>query len=139
MSASRYTTYTMLALVDVPGGDQPQFPVVRSKPRARRTSSADPSVRATTLSVSGRHSQSGSPPSRSLSRLVVIQAFFGYYNGLSEGRKDHTVQVQAAKVFRNYQTENEELVFDIPTQFLPETFQLIRVAQRDKLSSFASP
>ncbi len=89
---------------------------------------------------SGRHSQSGSPPSRSLSSPAsLIQAFSGYYNGLSGGQNDHAIQVQATKVLRNYQSEQDQLIYYIPTEFLPVKFQLIRGAQRDKLSLFASP
>ena len=141
VSASRYTTYTMLALVG-------SYLVVISRnspgqiqtPR-RRTSSVDLSVRATTLSALRPALTAFGVTALPVVvvALVVIQAFFGYYNGLSEGRHDHAVQVQAAKVFRNYHTEKDQLVFYIPTVLLPETFQLIRVAQRDQLSSFASP
>ena len=140
VSASRYTTYTMLALVGTylvvisrhtPG--QIQTP-------ARRSSSVDPSLRATTLRVFR--------PARAVgvtvlpvvvAACVLIQAFSGYYNGLSGGQHDHTIQVQAAKGLRNYQSEKEQLIYVIPTQFLAVKFQLIRVAQRDKLSLFASP
>jgi hypothetical protein len=68
---------------------------------------------------------------------VLIQAFAGYYNGLSGGRHDHAIQVQATKVLHHYQSEQDQLIYYIPTEFLPDKFQLIRVAQRDKLSLFS--
>ena len=138
VSASRYTTYTMLALVG-------SYLVVisRSSPgqtqsAGRRSSSIAPWLRGTMLRVPRPILAVGvTALPVVIVACVLIQAFAGYYNGLSGGRHDHAIQVQATKVLRNYQSEQDQLIFYIPTEFLPDKFELIRGAQRDKLSLFS--
>jgi hypothetical protein len=140
VSASRYTTYTMLALVGsylvVIGNkstDQIQTPT-------RPSSSVVHSVGTTTLSALRRTLAVVGVTALPIvvAACVLIQAFSGYYNGLSGGRHDHAIELGATKVFRNYRAERDQLIFYIPTTYLPETFQLIRVAQLDNLSLFTS-
>ena len=140
VSASRYTTYTMLALVGTYLVVISRLSPSHIQTPAQRSSSVDPLPRATTSRVLR--------PARAVGvtalpivvvACVLIQAFSGYYNGLSGGQHDHTIQIQATKGLRNYQSEKEQLIYVIPTKFLAVKFQLISGAQRDKLSLFASP
>jgi hypothetical protein len=138
VSASRYTTFTMLALVG-------SYLVIISRKSpghiqtpTRRSSSVDHRVRANALRRALAAVGATVLPVVVVA-CVLLQAFSGYYNGLSGGRHDHAVQIQATKVLRNYRSERAQLVFYIPTEYLPEAFQLIRVAQRNKLSLYASP
>ncbi len=139
VSASRYATYSMLALVGT-------YLVVISRPspdpvRARvgRSSPVDHSHPATASRLVQRPLAVGF---RALPAVVVgcvlIQALAGYGNGWSGGQNDHNGQIVETKALRSYHSEKALPKFLVPTQVLAGHSDLIRVAQLDKLSLFAS-
>lgn len=143
VSASRYTTFNMLAIVGA-------YLVVISRPtqhseraggtRCQRAPVAWLAPVGTACAVVFRLAL------RALPTVVVVCVIFliifGYANGLSGARQDHMQQTDAVRVFREYPSSTTGALgsfrqgqYDIFTGF---STQLIPVAQHDKLSSFGS-
>ena len=141
VSASRYTTYDLLALVGA-------YLVVVSQPSrgSRRAMSED----VHTGFVGGFVHRDGRRVAATLVRAlpalvmacVVIQVVFGYYNGLSGGRDRHRAALDASEVIRHYQDHlgaHDNDLFLVTYQSIPEAVRLIRLAERDRLGMFVSP
>jgi len=137
VSASKYTTYYLLALVGT-------YLVVISRPapspaqaRVRRSSSVDPSLPATTSRALRQPLAVGF---RALPVVVMacvlIAALAGYHNGASGGQHEHTLQANWTRTLRNYQSEGGQIVpsFGFAGALAPAA--LVRIAERDKLSLF---
>ena len=142
VSASRYTTYDLLALVGA-------YLVVISRPSA-----GHPTAIPTDGSVS---SASRAPASQELRRFtaasarvlpavvmacIVIQVVFGYYNGLSGGRGRYGATVQAGNIISHYRDHlgaHDGSLFLATYASTPEAVLLIHLAEHDKLSMFNSP
>ena len=135
VSASRYTTYNMLALVGA-------YLIVISRPSVdrneglHRNSHAESGMR-TVSSHRLRVMSAVVVPTISLLIVacVVVQAVGGFYNGLLGGRQDHAVETRAATILHSYPAGNRGRLtpYDIVTGFAK---QLIPIAQRDTLSLF---
>ncbi len=142
VSASRYTTFNMLALVGA-------YLIVISRPSQRR-SAVGRRHRPVRFSLGPIQSTGHGRPARIAVRTipflvivcVVAGAVFGYANGVSGARRDHAVEVQATSILREYesrgngterQSRGQLTDPQIVTGFMT---QLIPVAKQDGLSLF---
>jgi hypothetical protein len=143
VSASRYTTFNMLAIVGA-------YLVVISRPAQHSEGAGGPRYRRgpvawlapvrTAFAVVFRLALRALPAV--VIACVILVIVFGYANGLSGARQDHMQQTEAVRVFRAYPSNTAGTLgssgqgqYDIFTGF---STQLIPIAQRDKLSSFGS-
>ena len=145
VSASRYTTFNMLAIVGA-------YLVVISRPipdpeQVRESGdSVEPSSRH--RAVAGQLATIVRPALRALPALVVacvtFVIVFGYANGFSGARQNHIEQTEAVRVLRGYPVKTSGASeppghgltqYDIFTGF---STQLIPIAVHDKLSLFGS-
>jgi hypothetical protein len=136
VSASRYTTYDVLALVGA-------YLVVISRRSPARTQARRASVGFPIRAWGSRDVEKAIALAvRALPVVILICVFItavsGYRNGLTGGRNDHSVRIEAAKVIRNYRSEGSNITF-VVYQSRAATVRLIRIAEQDKLSLFAPP
>jgi hypothetical protein len=141
VSASRYTTYDLLALVGA-------YLVLITRPSVgRRTAdTADGSVESRLQPRAYQLLQRVVTASaRALPALVmacvVIQVVFGYSNGLSGGRARYRSAEQATNIIRHYQIHlgaHDNSLFLVTYASTPEAVRLIQLAERDKFSLFNS-
>ena len=139
VSASRYTTYDLLALVGAY-----LVAINRTSIDGRTVDLADEEVESRERSRPYQVLQRVAAASgRVLPALVVacvvIQVVFGYYNGLSTGRDRYDSAVRATNIIRHYQDHlgaHDNSLFLVTYASTPEAVRLIQLAERERLSLF---
>ena len=142
VSASRYTTYDLLALVGA-------YLVVISRSSAGQSTAtvAEESLKVESHARGREELQNAAVASaRVLPALVmacvVVQVVFGYHNGLSGGRARYEGAVQASNIIRHYRDHlgaHDNSLYLVTYASTQDAVHLIRLAEHDKFSMFDSP
>jgi hypothetical protein len=138
LSASRYTTLTMLVVVG-------SYLVVISRRspvtvngQVPRSSAALAPYATKARSLKKALSTASPVLPVVVVTCVVIAVVFGYRNGATGVRPLYKYDTQAAQVLHHYRSAGDRLFIVYPGQKLAVTLHLAQVAQKDGLSGFAS-